>query len=96
MENLNDLIPKNFKNGKKIKNRKAGIFAGSLELVILEILKLNKKIIWWNFYKRETMKKENRKKDNILNFPTKLTSIEKEIGVNVCCCWAFGYRYYRK
>jgi segregation and condensation protein A len=33
-KNLNDLIPKNFKDGAKYKNTgKAGIFAGSLELV---------------------------------------------------------------
>ena len=33
-KNLNDLIPNNFKNGKKFKKTgKAGIFAGSLELV---------------------------------------------------------------
>ena len=33
-KNLDDLIPNNFKNGKKFKKTgKAGIFAGSLELV---------------------------------------------------------------
>jgi len=33
-KNINDLIPKNFKDGKKYKKTgKAGIFAGSLELV---------------------------------------------------------------
>ena len=33
-KNINDLIPQNFKNGKKIKKTgQAGIFAGSLELV---------------------------------------------------------------
>ena len=33
-KNINDLIPQNFKDGKKYKKTgKAGIFAGSLELV---------------------------------------------------------------
>ena len=42
---LDDLIPKNFKNDKKYKRTgKAGIFAGSLELVKEGNLKLNKKI----------------------------------------------------
>ena len=51
---LDDLIPKNFKNGSKYKSTgKAGIFAGSLELVKEGNLKIKQKNLFDDIYIRE-------------------------------------------
>ena len=78
---LDDLIPKNFKKDSKYKRTgKAGIFAGSLELVKEGNLKIKQKIFLMIFIlKKINDKKKIKKKDNIINFPSKLSSIEKEI-----------------
>ena len=52
---LDDLIPKNFKSGSKFeKTGKAGIFAGSLELVKEGNLKIKQKKLFDDVYIRET------------------------------------------
>ena len=54
-KNINDLIPKNFKNGKKYKNTgKAGIFAGSLELVKEGNLTIKQENLFDEIYVKET------------------------------------------
>ena len=51
---LDDLIPKNFKNSSKYKKTgKAGIFAGSLELVKEGNLKIKQKDLFDDIYIRE-------------------------------------------
>jgi len=51
---LDDLIPKNFKNGSKFKRTgKAGIFAGSLELVKEGNLKIKQEKLYDDIYIRE-------------------------------------------
>ena len=51
---LDDLIPKNFKNSSKYKSTgKAGIFAGSLELVKEGNLKIKQKDLFDDIYIRE-------------------------------------------
>ena len=51
---LNDLIPKNFTEGTKIKKTgKAGIFAGSLELVKEGNLEIKQKNLFEDIYIRE-------------------------------------------
>ncbi len=51
---LDDLIPKNFKNGSKFKRTgKAGIFAGSLELVKEGNLKIKQKDLFEDIYIKE-------------------------------------------
>ena len=51
---LDDLIPKNFKNGSKYKKTgKAGIFAGSLELVKEGNLKIKQEKLFEDIYVRE-------------------------------------------
>ena len=53
-KNINDLIPKNFKNGKKYqKTGKAGIFAGSLELVKEGNLTIKQKNLFDDVYVKE-------------------------------------------
>jgi len=53
-KNLNDLIPKNFKNGSKFnKTGKAGIFAGSLELVKEGNLKIKQEKLFEDIFIRE-------------------------------------------
>ena len=53
-KNLNDLIPNNFKVGKKYKKTgKAGIFAGSLELVKEGNLKIKQKNLFDDVYIKE-------------------------------------------
>ena len=53
-KNINDLIPQNFKNGKKIKKTgQAGIFAGSLELVKEGNLKIKQEDLFDDIYIRE-------------------------------------------
>jgi segregation and condensation protein A len=53
-KNLNDLIPKNFKIGKKyIKTGKAGIFAGSLELVKEGNITMKQKKLFDEIYVKE-------------------------------------------
>ena len=53
-KNLDDLIPKNFKNEKKYKKTgKAGIFAGSLELVKEGNLKIKQDNLYENIYVKE-------------------------------------------
>ena len=53
-KNLNDLIPNNFKKGKKYKKTgKAGIFAGSLELVKEGNLKIKQKNLFDDVYIKE-------------------------------------------
>ena len=53
-KNINDLIPKNFKNGSKIKRTgKAGIFAGSLELVKEGNLKIKQENLFNELYIKE-------------------------------------------
>ena len=53
-KNLNDLIPNNFKDGKKYKKTgKAGIFAGSLELVKEGNLKIKQKNLFDDVYIKE-------------------------------------------
>jgi segregation and condensation protein A len=53
-KNLNDLIPKNFKDGKKYqKTGKAGIFAGSLELVKEGNLTIKQKNLFDDVYVKE-------------------------------------------
>ena len=55
-KNLNDLIPNNFKNGKKYeKTGKAGIFAGSLELVKEGNLKIKQKNLFDDIYIKENL-----------------------------------------
>ena len=52
---LEDLIPKNFKSGSKFKRTgKAGIFAGSLELVKEGNLKMKQDDLFTDVYIRET------------------------------------------
>ena len=52
---LDDLIPKNFKNDIKFrKTGKAGIFAGSLELVKDGKLKIKQKNLFEDIYIKET------------------------------------------
>ena len=52
---LDDLIPKNFKNGSKYKSTgRAGIFAGSLELVKEGNLKIKQKNLFDDIYIRES------------------------------------------
>jgi len=54
-KNLNDLIPKNFKIGKKYKKTgKAGIFAGSLELVKEGNITIKQKNLFDEIYVKET------------------------------------------
>ena len=54
-KNLNDLIPNNFKDGKKYKKTgKAGIFAGSLELVKEGNLKIKQENLFEDIYIKET------------------------------------------
>ena len=51
---LDDLIPKNFKIGKKFKSTgKAGIFAGSLELVKEGNLKIKQENLFQDIYIKE-------------------------------------------
>ncbi len=51
---LDDLIPRNFKNGKKFKKTgKAGIFAGSLELVKEGNLKIKQEDLFGDVYVKE-------------------------------------------
>ena len=51
---LDDLIPKNFKDGSRIKKTgKAGIFAGSLELVKDGKLKIKQKALFEDLFIRE-------------------------------------------
>ena len=79
---LDDLIPINFKKVPKYKKTgKAGIFAGSLELVKEGNLNIKQKNLFDEIYIKEKWwtKKNNKKKNNILNFPNRLSSIEKEI-----------------
>tara|TARA_B100000795_G_scaffold266809_1_gene250586 strand:- start:255 stop:995 length:741 start_codon:yes stop_codon:yes gene_type:complete len=53
-KNLNDLIPKNFKNGTKYKKTgKAGIFAGSLELVKEGNLQIKQEKLFDEIYIKE-------------------------------------------
>jgi segregation and condensation protein A len=53
-KNINDLIPKNFKEGMKYKNTgKAGIFAGSLELVKEGNLKIKQENLFDEIYVKE-------------------------------------------
>ena len=53
-KNINDLIPKNFKDGKKFKKTgKAGIFAGSLELVKEGNLKIKQENLFDEIYVKE-------------------------------------------
>ena len=53
-KNLNDLIPKNFKVGKNYKRTgKAGIFAGSLELVKEGNVKIKQDKLFDNIYIKE-------------------------------------------
>ena len=53
-KNIDDLIPKNFKSGKKIKKTgKAGIFAGSLELVKEGNLRIKQKDLFDDIFIRE-------------------------------------------
>ncbi len=53
-KNLEDLIPKNFKSGKKFKKTgKAGIFAGSLELVKEGNLKIKQDKLYGDIYIKE-------------------------------------------
>ena len=53
-KNINDLIPLNFKSGKKFnKTGKAGIFAGSLELVKEGNIKIKKNKLYDDIYIRE-------------------------------------------
>ena len=55
-KNINDLIPKNFKDGKKYKKSgQAGIFAGSLELVKEGNLKIKQENLFDEIYVKETM-----------------------------------------
>ena len=55
-KNLNDLIPNNFKKGKKYKKTgKAGIFAGSLELVKEGDLKIKQKKLFDDIYIKENL-----------------------------------------
>ena len=52
---LDDLIPKNFKKGNKFKRTgKAGIFAGSLELVKEGNLKIKQENLFDDIYIRES------------------------------------------
>ena len=52
-KNLNELVPSNFKSGKKIKKTgKAGIFAGSLELVKEGNIKIKQEKIFGDIYIR--------------------------------------------
>ena len=54
-KNIDDLIPQNFKNGKKIKKTgKAGIFAGSLELVKEGNLKIKQDKLYDDIYIKES------------------------------------------
>ena len=54
-KNLDDLIPQNFKKEKKYKRTgRAGIFAGSLELVKEGNLKMKQKDLFENIYIKET------------------------------------------
>ena len=55
-KNINDLIPQIFKNGKKIKRTgKAGIFAGSLELVKEGNLKIKQEKLFDEIYIKENL-----------------------------------------
>ena len=55
-KNLDDLIPNNFKTGKKYKKTgKAGIFAGSLELVKEGNLKIKQDNLFDNIYIKENL-----------------------------------------
>ncbi len=55
-KNIDDLIPKNFKSGKKIKRTgKAGIFAGSLELVKEGNLKIRQNKLFDEVYIKENI-----------------------------------------
>ena len=55
-KNINDLIPQHFKNGKKIKKTgKAGIFAGSLELVKEGNLKIKQDKLYDEIYIKENI-----------------------------------------
>ena len=54
-KNLNDLIPKGFKNGTKYKRTgKAGIFAGSLELVKEGDITIKQENLFDEIYVKET------------------------------------------
>ena len=55
-KNINDLIPQSFKNGKKIKRTgKAGIFAGSLELVKEGNIKIKQDKLFDEVYIKENL-----------------------------------------
>ena len=54
-KNLNELVPSNFKSGKKIKKTgKAGIFAGSLELVKEGNIKIKQESLFGEIYIKES------------------------------------------
>ena len=77
---LDELIPNNFKNKIYKNTGKAGIFAGSLELVKEGNIKIKQKDLFDDIFIRQNKwLKKNKKKDNIIDFPSKLSSIEKEI-----------------
>jgi len=55
-KNINDLVPQSFKNGKKIKRTgKAGIFAGSLELVKEGNIKIKQDKLFDEVYIKENL-----------------------------------------
>ena len=62
-KNLNDLIPSNFKTGRNFKRTgKAGIFAGSLELVKEGNLKIKQENCLTIYMLKKIMNKKIRKK----------------------------------
>ena len=73
-KNINDLIPKNFKDGEKYKKTgKAGIFAGSLELVKEGNITIKQENLFDEIYVKETKVIKIKKKlnNNIVKFPKK-------------------------
>jgi len=80
--NINDLIPKTFKSGpQNMKTGKAGIFAGSLELVKEGNLTIKQKDLYADIYVKEVkwLKRKKSLNNNIVKFPSKLSSGEREV-----------------
>ena len=86
---LNDLIPKNMKEGAKYKSTgKAGIFAGSLELVKEGSLRIKQDKLYDDIYIKEKISKKTDVEKALL----KLQSEYSNRGINLVCIskkWSF-------
>ena len=76
MERSYDLIPKFYSDNKMKKTGIAGIFAACLELSKEGIISVSQKMFDKLLIKNHKMK---NKKDNIINFPTTPSKLERQI-----------------